>query len=208
MTQKETQKSSVIIFEGIDGVGKSTQIKLAQDYLASKRIQAIVLRNLGSTPIGEKIREVMLSQVDRPPTTDLYMSVAVQEALIDEINKYRSANTVILMDRSPLSLAAYQSYGSGLKKDQVWSYVVDGMKRIDPELTILLTGNVQKAIARARTSSDADDYFESKPDEYFERVARGFEDMTSEFEINKIDVDEGIDETWQAVKKLISDLLS
>src|ERR1039458_4190816 len=104
----------LIIFDGIDGVGKTTQLNLADQSLKAEGWPVSISRNLGGSPIGEALREVLLKPIDRPPTTDLHVSVAIQEALVPAIVTERQAGRLILMDRGPLSLAAYQIYGSGV----------------------------------------------------------------------------------------------
>lgn len=99
----------LVIFEGIDGSGKTTQAKLAQDALQTAGWSSLYpSRNLGGTPIGEALRKVIKSPLERPNTTNLYISVAIQEALIKVIQSERTKGSFILMDRGPISLAAYR----------------------------------------------------------------------------------------------------
>src|ERR1039457_7062193 len=88
----------VVMFEGIDGVGKTTQLGLARDKLTEGGWSVISLRNPGGTPIGEALRTVMLSSDDRPPMTDLYTSLAIQAALFEAIEAARQAGKIILLD--------------------------------------------------------------------------------------------------------------
>jgi len=205
---KIPDRTKTIVFEGIDGVGKTTQLELTKNFLERSGHKIEVLRNLGGTPIGELLREVMLSPTSRPESTDLYISVAIQEALIQKVTELRQQNSVILMDRSPLSLAAYAMYGGNLSSDKVMPFVRDGMDRLKPDLTIILTGDTAAAVKRARKSSNSEDYFESKPIEYFNRVEAGYLKLSQIFESKLVDVDSGIDSTWEQVRILIKDLLS
>ncbi len=164
----------LVVFEGIDGVGKSTQLALARDVLQAEKWAVHTTRNLGGTPIGEALRAVMLSQTERPTETNLYIALAIQEALLKAIEKERSGGKIILMDRGPLSLAAYEIYGSGLNKSLGWRYVESAMLELQPDITIIYTTDVKMALKRARQKARAEDYFESKPLPYFERVATGY----------------------------------
>lgn len=112
------------------------------------------------------------------------------------------------MDRSPLSLLAYQSYGSGLSRDKVKPYVDDGINRIKPDLIIILSDDVESAVLRARQSSAKDDYFESKPIDFFERVSHGFAELSSDYSAEFIDVGRGIETAFKQIKMLILDRLS
>jgi dTMP kinase len=165
----------LVIFEGIDGSGKTTQLELAQAKLAQLDwSQLYATRNLGGTPIGEALRQVILSPLTRPTETNLYISVAIQEALAVEIQAQRAKQSLILMDRGPLSLAAYEVYGSGLDATLGWEHVTSGMQKLRPELTIVYQADVKTALQRARQKAGKTDYFESKPASYFEKVAAGY----------------------------------
>lgn len=198
------------MFDGVDGLGKTTQINLAKAKLESAGKTVAIFRNLGGTPIGEAIREVMLSPLPRPASSDTYMSVAIQEALIDQIDKSRTDNPdlVVLMDRCPLSLAAYQAYGSGMDKDLVWRYVDDGMKRLKPDMVLIFEGEIDTALERARQVSGKEDYFESKPHDYFERVVAGFQEGARRYDARSIDADQSIDGVQADVMNLIDHLFA
>src|ERR1700722_19360970 len=89
----------IVVLEGIDGVGKTTQILLAKDLLIKRGWPVYITRNLGGTPIGEELRKVMLDSLERPATTNLYLSVAIQEALAEALEIERAQGKLILMDR-------------------------------------------------------------------------------------------------------------
>lgn len=172
----------LIIFEGLDGAGKSTQIELAAEQLRNSGWTVKLSRNLGGTPIGEALRQVMLSDIERPPEADLYMSAAIQVALVLDIKKARDNGEIILLDRGPLSLAAYQIYGSGVSDELAWPHVAGGLSKLAPELTLFYQGDPAAMLARAKRQSDAD-YFESKPIDYFEKVAQGYQESIKRSEL-------------------------
>ncbi len=172
----------LVIFEGIDGSGKSTQLKLAQEELVKEGWSSLYAsRNLGGTPIGEELRKVMKAPIERPNTTDLYISVAIQEALTDRIQAERAKGQLILMDRGPLSLATYAIYGGGLNAMLGWQHVDTGMAQLQPELIILYKMAVPVALERVRQKSGQPDYFESKPASYFDKVAHGYDDAAKRY---------------------------
>lgn len=172
----------VIIFEGIDGVGKTAQLELCQKALEAAGWPVLATRNLGGTPIGEALRKVIKSPLERSPMTDFYVSLAIQEPLFEVIDQARKAGKVILMDRGPLSLAAYQIYGTDILEGEGWQYVTAGMERIHPEAVILYdVADVHQALNRKDT--DKPDYFESKPQDYFQRVAEGYRTAAGRFPI-------------------------
>jgi dTMP kinase len=198
----------VVLFEGIDGVGKSTQLDLAAQTLRAEGFDVANLRNLGGTPIGEALRTVMLSPIERPGTTDLYISVAIQEALVHAIAQERAAGRIVLLDRSPLSLAAYAIFGGGVPESLGWQYVQSGMDQIAPELILVYKGNLPIVIERARKASGTPDYFESKPLSYFESVSHGYDVCTERFSAVTVNADQSVHdvqvETMQHIRQLIA----
>ncbi|MEK7594873.1 MAG: dTMP kinase [Patescibacteria group bacterium] len=206
---KQISNGLVIVFDGIDGVGKSTQLELAKTALESEGWSVHTSRNLGGTPIGEELREVMLSTIERPTKTNLYISVAIQEALLDVIEEERSKNQIILLDRGPFSLAAYEIYGSNLDESIGWQYVDAGMLRLKPELTIIYKTNTEEALKRLKTKSGQSDYFERMPQDYFERVSDGYEIAAKRYEDTTTALDAGQaievvhEQTMQSIKAAI-----
>jgi dTMP kinase len=195
----------VVMFEGIDGAGKTTQVERVQAELEKAGWPVITLRNLGGTPIGEKLREVVLSPLERPPLTDFYISLAIQEPLLGVIDAARKEGKIILLDRGPLSLAAYQIYGSGVDAALCWPHVEAGMKRIGAEAILLYDTDVQTALGRKH---DRTDHFESKPPEYFQKVADGYREAARRFShVTTIDAAGSIDAVAERTLAAIAPLL-
>ena len=207
---KQIGDGLVVVFDGIDGVGKSTQLDLAKKALEDQGWSVYASRNLGGTPIGEELREVMLSTIDRPSMTNLYISVAIQEALLDVIEEQRAQGQIVLLDRGPFSLAAYEIYGSHLDESTGWQYVDAGMKRLQPELTIIYKTNTEEALRRLKTKAGQSDYFERMPLDYFERVSDGYEIAAKRYEdtTTAINAGQSIDEihgqTMAAIEQVLA----
>lgn len=199
----------LVIFEGIDGVGKTTQIELVRQNLAKQGWPVEVRRNLGGTPIGEALREVMLSNLERPELTNLYISVAIQEALIESVKQARAQGKLILMDRGPISLAAYAVYGGKLDEALGWPHVDRGMQQLQPDLTIIYKADIDKALEQARQKPGHADYFESQSRTYFERVAQGYAKAAERFpDCVVIDADKSIEAVQAETSQYISQLLA
>src|SRR5581483_5479194 len=181
MADRRVAGGLVIVFEGIDGVGKTTQIDLVRQNLADQGWNVQARRNLGGTPIGEALREVIKSPLERPGLTNLYISAAIQEALAGAIQADRAAGKIVLMDRGPISLAAYAAYGDGLDPAVGWPYVERGMQLLKPELTIIYQADVDQALKQASQKPSAGDYFENQPLEYFARVAQGYHEASKRY---------------------------
>jgi len=180
--QQPSKGGLLIVFDGIDGAGKTTQLQLAQEALKSEGWPVYTTRNLGGTPIGEELRKIIKSPLERPESTNVYIAVAIQEALIEAIQAEKAKGQLILEDRGPLALAAYELYGSGLDKSLVWPHVERGMVELKPKLTIIYDVDVNAGLQRAKQKSAQAraDYFESKPHDYFERVAKGYQLMAKQ----------------------------
>ncbi len=204
----KAQKGLVILFEGVDGVGKTTQLQLAQEELAKRGLTIHATRYLGGTPIGEKLREVTLSPTERSAETDLYISVAIQTALADSVEVERSSGKIVLIDRGPLSLAAYHIYGNGASEKLGWRYVDDSMQRFKPDLILLYQTDMDVALNRAKRRSSKTDYFASKPRKYFERVMRGFHVASQRYPVQAIDASKSIDDVHQATMQAVDALLA
>lgn len=163
----------MIIFDGIDGSGKTTQLTSAKVTLESLGWQVENFRYLGGSPIGEKLREVMFAPIKRPPEVDFYISLAVQYSLAVEIDKARERGSVILLDRGPLSLLAYDFYGNQYDLDQADHYLRLALDQFHPELIVLLDCDIELALRRSKREISGD-YFGSQPLAYFERVNEGY----------------------------------
>jgi dTMP kinase len=205
----------LVIFEGIDGSGKSTQAKLAHEQLAQEGWTSLTTsRNLGGTPIGEELRKVILSPLERPASTNLYISAAIQEALVEKIQAERAGGQFILMDRGPLSLAAYEIYGSGLDGARGWPVVDSGMRQLQPELTIIYMADVKASLERAHKVKPQADYFESKPQSYFEKVSEGYQAAAERYQDATIiiDADQSVEvvheQTMQAIYRVLGQKLA
>lgn len=203
ITPQPVPDGLIVMFEGLDGVGKSTQLKQAAEELQAAGWEVITTRNLGGTPIGEALREAMLAKLPRPAATDFYISIAIQEALITALDEYRAGGKIILIDRGPLSLAAYQIYGSGFDEATGWRAVDDGMQSIRPELVMYYKGQVATARQRIHDGPGKPDYFESKPLDFFQRVAHGYDIAADRYPVRVINADRTITQVHAETMALI-----
>lgn len=167
----------IISFEGIEGVGKSTQIELLKNYIQKNNYTVEVLREPGSTETGEMIREILLNNHNplANPTELLLMFAARSELVKHKINN--SNYDFLLLDRFYDASIAYQGYGRGLPI----SFIESLITFIDcpvPELTILLDTDVDKGFLRKE--NDKKDRIESSGTEFFNNVRNGYLQIASE----------------------------
>jgi dTMP kinase len=163
-----------ITFEGIDGSGKSTQLKLLARELENAGHKVKVLREPGSTPFSEKIREILLSnRFDIAPLTELLLFEASRSHLVqNEILPALKNNEIVICDRFYDSTTAYQGYGRGLNLDDVRRMNAIATGGLQPDITFFL--DVSVFTSYFRTKDIASDRIEAAGDEFFNRVRSGF----------------------------------
>ena len=192
----------IISFEGIEGVGKSTQINLLKDYLESKNYLIEIYREPGSTPVGEKIRDILLdSNNDLSNETELLLMFAARSELIDKkINT--SQCDYLLLDRFYDASMAYQGYGRKLSKDFITS-LTSFINCPIPDLSFLLDISVKEGFQRK--NNDVKDRIESSSNDFFNKVRKGYKEIAkankNRFEI--INAANDIDKIHQIIIKKI-----
>ena len=161
----------IISFEGIEGVGKSTQINLLKDYLESKNYLVEIYREPGSTPVGEKIRDILLdSNNDLSNETELLLMFAARSELISKkVNT--SQCDYLLLDRFFDASMAYQGYGRALSKDFI-SSLTTFINCPIPDLSFLLDISVEEGFKRK--NNDIKDRIESSSNNFFNKVRKGY----------------------------------
>ncbi len=170
-----------ITFEGTEGGGKSTQIALLAERLHALGQQARVLREPGSTPIGEEIRHTLKhsgqNQAMTPEAELLLMNASRAQLVREIIRPALAGGEIILCDRFYDSTIAYQGYGRGLDLKLVQSVIDFAVGETRPHLTLLLHVPIDVSEGRRQTRQSAAsprDRFEESSREFFERVEKGF----------------------------------
>src|SRR3972149_11856161 len=111
-----------ITIEGIEGSGKSTQMGLLKGYLEGKGMGVVAIREPGGTPLGERIRSMLLNAEGEgmTPLAELFLYEASRSQLIsDRLAPALEAGVAVICDRSTDSTLAYQGYGRGLDKGEI-----------------------------------------------------------------------------------------
>jgi len=164
-----------ISFEGSEGSGKSTQARLLSDWLRTQGISTILTREPGGTPIGERIREVLLSPDHREmdPITELFLYLASRRQHIKElIEPSLKEGKIVITDRFSDSTMAYQGYGRGLDLSLIESLNRTATGGLSPDLTIVLDVDVREGLSR--NLGIKSDRLEIEDIEFHEKVRRGF----------------------------------
>jgi dTMP kinase len=162
-------------FDGIDGVGKSTQLDLFCDWLRKRGRTVVVCRDPGSTALGERVREVVLHSDDAMPIgprSEMLLYMAARAQLVDEVIRPALAEgRDVVSDRFLLANIVYQGHAGGLDLDtirQVGAAAVDGVM---PDCTFLLDMDPAAALARVGRELDR---MERRGADYRERLRAGF----------------------------------
>lgn len=203
------QSGKLIMFDGPDGVGKTTQFQLVADELQRRGYQVYTTHLLGGTPIGEELRRIMFSDAPRPATTNLHLSLAIYYALAEAIAAERAKGKVILIDRSPLSLIAYQVYGDQVDRDAGFRACQEALQVFQPDLLLLYQAPLEVLQARRaeQQKHKAGDYFEAQALAYHQRTIEGYRVAAEQFPATVIDANGDIaeihDRTMQAISTVV-----
>ena len=162
-------------FDGIDGVGKTTQMQLFCDWLTELGHEVVTCRDPGSTPLGERVREILLTSGEETPIaarSEMLLYMAARAQLVDEvIRPALTAGKTVVSDRYLLANVVYQGYAGGLDVAavrDVGRVATDGLM---PDCTFLL--DMSPTAARDRMGDELD-RVESRGDAYREQLRQGF----------------------------------
>ena len=166
----------LISFEGIEGVGKSTQIDLLKKFLINKNFNVEVYREPGATDFGEKIRDILLnSNSNISDNTELLLMFSSRSELIIHIAKSKA--DYILLDRYYDASIAYQGYGRGISLEIINS-LIGLINCPEPDNTILLDLSIEDSIKRK--INDKKDRIESSGINFFDKVRNGYLKLASD----------------------------
>jgi dTMP kinase len=201
---EEMFQGKFITFEGTEGVGKTTQIQLCENYLKTKNISCLVTREPGGTKLGERIRDILLSNDDTEidiMAELLLMFSARAQHLQKVIYPALKTNLWVLCDRFTDASYAYQGGGRGVPFSSIRrleSIVQDGFK---PDLTILLSGDIKTGMRRV-SKRGGKDRFELEKVEFFERVRHSYLKLAKAHpeRFAVVDADQTIDKAALAIQ--------
>ena len=199
------KKGLFITFEGGDGCGKTTQIKLLDEYLRSKGYKTLLTREPGSKGLGIKLREILLNyDGDVSPTCESFLFLADRAQHVDCIIKPAlEEGVVVLCDRHTDSTVAYQGYGRGLDLEQIHNLNNIATNGLKPDLTIVLDVDVETSQNRVGSEKDR---MESAGLEFFERVRKGFLEIAKQEpeRVRVIDSTQTIEEIHKQILELVA----
>lgn len=168
-------RGRLIVFEGAEGAGKTTQIRVLAERLTKAGISCVAVREPGGTPVGDQIRDMLLhpEQEITAATEALLFMASRAELVAREILPSFVEGRVVLIDRFFLSTYAYQIFGRGLPEEEIRAANRLATGGLVPDLTLLIDVPASEGLSRA-DARGARDRMEHADDEFHERVGQAF----------------------------------
>ncbi|MFI3301269.1 MAG: dTMP kinase [Candidatus Gastranaerophilales bacterium] len=173
------KKGMFITFEGADGCGKTTQLKLLAEYLVQKGYDVVITREPGAVGLGEKIREILLNyEGEVSSRAEAFLFLADRSQHIDNLIKPSiNQGKIVLCDRHTDSTVAYQGYGRGQDLERIRLLNEIAVDNVVPDLTFVFDIDVETSMSRVGNEKDR---MESAGVEFHNRVRDGYLKIASE----------------------------
>jgi len=209
--------SLFITFEGVEGSGKTTQIQRLRRYLIKRGTPCKVTREPGGSPIGDKVRKILLNPNHRTmtPLSELFLYEASRIQHVKEvIEPFLKKGVVILCDRFSDATVAYQGYGRGIDLRVVESLNRLTSQGIKPDITFLLDCpshlGLKRALQRNRTlNKEREGRFEKEKIQFHHRVRRGYLSIAKKEpdRVRVIDTREGEEKVFHKIRQIVDKLI-
>lgn len=204
------KKGIFVTFEGVEGAGKTTQIEILKNRLADEKIDFLLTREPGGTPIGEKIRGILLdpenSEMNYMTELLLYCASRAQH-LNQKIGTAKNEGKIVICDRFSDSTLAYQGYARGIDKNLIEKLgeIVEGENR--PDLTFILDIDPEITLERAKkkSSDQKGDRIEQESMEFHKRVRAGFLEI-AEKNSNRVILIDGRESIEEIAEKIFTEI--
>lgn len=160
--------------DGVDGTGKSTQVRLFAQWLETKGHDVVACRDPGSTELGESLRRIVLEHHTMPVhcRSEMLIYMAARAQLVEQVIRPAiQAGRTVVSDRFLLANVVYQGHAGGLSAEQIWEVGRVATGAVMPDLTFVLDMDVSQASSRR---NDLPDRMESRGSDYLQRVRDGY----------------------------------
>ena len=178
MPRRSVHKAPFISFEGGEGAGKTTQVELLRRRLENLNLPALVVREPGTTPLGEQVRDIIKSRDNVPAADALLFMAARAQLMADVIVPELKNGTTVICDRFADSTMAYQGYGGNLNLDRLRHANELATNEVVPDLTVLLDVTPETGLQRRDTEDQSNGEtqrrFEELPIRFHRNVRRGY----------------------------------
>ncbi len=199
-----------ITFEGIDGVGKSTQLDLLETWLIQQGKEVVRTLEPGGTELGQEIRHLLLHRKgDVAPRAEALLYAADRaHHVATKIRPALALGKVVLSDRYFDSSVAYQGAARELDVSQVREISLWAVDNLLPDLTILLDLTAEQAILRRNNTGVEPDRLEQEKVDFFERAREQYLELAKEPRFLVIEANLSVDEIQQQIRTRVQELLS
>ncbi|MGB1707080.1 MAG: dTMP kinase [Rubripirellula sp.] len=198
-----------ITLDGIDGVGKSTQIERLISYLEQEGHETLLVRDPGTTEIGARLRQILLeSDLELHQRTEAMLFMTSRCEMVETmIRPAISEGKTVVSDRFLLANVVYQSVGDKISPDVLWQMGRLANGGLTPDLTILLDMPAQRSMERIGKETDR---MESRGVDYMEAVRQGFlQELTHSSEATAmIDADQSPEDVSREMLAIVAEVLS
>lgn len=207
-----TRAARFVTFEGIEGVGKSTQAGLAAAHLRERGLEVVVTREPGGTPLAEAIRRLVLAPREEKVdgVCELLLMFAARAVHLENLIEPALARGAwVLCDRFTDATEAYQGAGRGVPLEHIRALERISQRGRRPDLTLFLDAPVDVAITRSRKRGGAADRFEAEQAAFFERVRAGYLAILAREpgRVVRVDAAQSPDEVAAQIKPVLDRLL-
>ena len=202
-----------ITFEGIDGSGKSTQLRLLANFLRAQKCEVLTTREPGGTPVGLRLRAALLdAEEEVDPMTELLVFAADRAQHVRRVLRPAiAAGQVVISDRYADATVAYQGAGRGFSPELISRIVELATEGLKPDLTLLFDLPVAESGARTRRRSEGKhksetaDRLDAENAEFHSRVRTAYLDLAAEQPERFRIVESGgsVDDTQNKVKQIV-----
>jgi dTMP kinase len=210
-----------ITFEGLDGSGKTTQLRRLAATLEAEGHTVVTLRQPGGTALGDRIRSVLLDSKSETalgpiaPAAEMALMFADRaQSIAQIILPALSAGSIVLCDRYTDSSEAYQGGGRQLGSERILAMHAAACGNLQPDLTILLLPSLASSLKRARRRNQRDtakqgtdeNRFEREPDDFYRRIYEKYEQIAARepHRVTAIREDASIEEIQTRIQKIVS----
>lgn len=199
----------LIIFEGVEGCGKTSQMQLCAQWLESLGIPVLMTREPGGTELGLHLRGILLNNPENlaiSQVTELLLYAADRsQHVAQELKPHLAAGKYILCDRYTHSTTAYQGYGRGLNINLINQLNHIATEGLESDLTIWLDVDVEVGLARKQAAMGGLDRIEQETIAFHRRVQQGYADLAALYPSEIVRVDGSL--TPEAVQQVIQKIL-
>ncbi|HEY3326628.1 MAG TPA: dTMP kinase [Novimethylophilus sp.] len=197
------QRGKFITLEGVDGAGKSTHLPFITELLKSSGHETVVTREPGGTPLGERLRELLLHEAMHPETETLLMFAARREHIDKVILPALERGAWVLSDRFTDASFAYQYGGRGVSKDKIKTMENWVQGNLQPDLTLLFDVPVSVSCQRLAGARDPD-RFERENAAFFKRIRAAYQERASSFPARFRIIDSS--QSLESIRKVLEDI--